>query len=260
MGAEFLLMDDNARPHRANIVDECLQSEDIIRMDWPAYSPDLNPIEHVCICDVKEETAKEFLASLPPAEGNKVIFQKCDVTSAEELRSAFERVISIFGGIDVVINNAGIVDEQNWERMIDVNFIGVVHGIKLGFEYMGKGKGGHGGQIINTASRAGLNPKYVWAPIYCATKSAVVGLTRSYGSEYHFNKTGVAVNAICPAFTDTELLRMGPRREVDDAGSASSEGERTLKPEEVAQALIQLLEDGKNGALLLVETDGVKYV
>ncbi|GFS68776.1 transposable element Tcb1 transposase [Trichonephila clavipes] len=47
MGDEFLFMDDNARPHRANIVDECLQSEDITRMDWPAYSPDLNPIEHV---------------------------------------------------------------------------------------------------------------------------------------------------------------------------------------------------------------------
>ncbi|GFV74772.1 transposable element Tcb1 transposase [Trichonephila clavipes] len=47
MGAEFLFMDHNARPHRANIVDECLQSEDITRMDWLAYSPDLNPIEHV---------------------------------------------------------------------------------------------------------------------------------------------------------------------------------------------------------------------
>ncbi|GFU71336.1 transposable element Tc3 transposase [Trichonephila clavipes] len=47
MGAEFLFMNDNARPHRANIVDECLQSEDITRMDWPAYSPGLNPIEHV---------------------------------------------------------------------------------------------------------------------------------------------------------------------------------------------------------------------
>ncbi|GFS79135.1 transposable element Tcb1 transposase [Trichonephila clavipes] len=47
MGAEFLFMDDNARPHRANIVDKCLQSEDIPRMDWPPYSQDLNPIEHV---------------------------------------------------------------------------------------------------------------------------------------------------------------------------------------------------------------------
>ncbi|GFX81614.1 transposable element Tcb1 transposase [Trichonephila clavipes] len=46
MGTEFLFVDDNARPHRANIVDKCLQSEDITRMNWPAYSPDLNPIEH----------------------------------------------------------------------------------------------------------------------------------------------------------------------------------------------------------------------
>ncbi|GFW58998.1 transposable element Tcb2 transposase [Trichonephila clavipes] len=47
MRAEFLFIDDNARPHHANIVDECLESEDITRMDWPAYSRDLNPIEHV---------------------------------------------------------------------------------------------------------------------------------------------------------------------------------------------------------------------
>ncbi|GFV51192.1 transposable element Tcb2 transposase [Trichonephila clavipes] len=45
--AEFLFMDDYALPHRVKIVDECLQSEDITRMDWPVYSPDLNPIEHV---------------------------------------------------------------------------------------------------------------------------------------------------------------------------------------------------------------------
>ncbi|GFV90435.1 transposable element Tc3 transposase [Trichonephila clavipes] len=47
MVAEFLFMDDNARPHHANIEDECLQSENITRMDWPACSLDLNPIEHV---------------------------------------------------------------------------------------------------------------------------------------------------------------------------------------------------------------------
>ncbi|GFT91243.1 uncharacterized protein TNCV_4044701 [Trichonephila clavipes] len=47
MGAEFLFMDGTSRPHSANIVYECLQSEDITHMDWPEYSPDLNPIEHV---------------------------------------------------------------------------------------------------------------------------------------------------------------------------------------------------------------------
>ncbi|GFT29971.1 DDE_3 domain-containing protein [Trichonephila clavipes] len=66
MGAEFLFMDDNARPHRANIVDECLQSEDITRIDWSSYSSDLNPIEQV---DLTAQTFSRnlFKASLLPA-------------------------------------------------------------------------------------------------------------------------------------------------------------------------------------------------
>ncbi|GFU60858.1 transposable element Tc3 transposase [Trichonephila clavipes] len=62
MGAEFLFMDDNDRPHRANIVDECRQSEDVTRMDWPAYSPDLNPIEHVW-----DMLGRRIAARQPPA-------------------------------------------------------------------------------------------------------------------------------------------------------------------------------------------------
>ncbi|GFW45592.1 transposable element Tcb1 transposase [Trichonephila clavipes] len=61
MGAEFLFMDDNVRPHRANIVDECLQSVDITRIDWPAYSPDLNPIEHMW-----DMLGRRIAASQPP--------------------------------------------------------------------------------------------------------------------------------------------------------------------------------------------------
>ncbi|GFV61404.1 transposable element Tcb2 transposase [Trichonephila clavipes] len=60
MGADFLFMDDNARPPRANILDECLQSEDITRMDWPAYSPDLNPIEHVWDMLGRRIAARQF--------------------------------------------------------------------------------------------------------------------------------------------------------------------------------------------------------
>ncbi|GFV42302.1 transposable element Tc3 transposase [Trichonephila clavipes] len=67
MGAEFLFMDDNARLYRANIVDECLQSEDITRMDWPEYSPDFNPIEHVWVCLANE---LQPVNPLPPVYQN----------------------------------------------------------------------------------------------------------------------------------------------------------------------------------------------
>ncbi|GFU58596.1 transposable element Tcb2 transposase [Trichonephila clavipes] len=65
MGAEFLFMDDNTRPHRANIVDECLQSEDINRRDWPTYSPDLYLIEHVW-----DMLDRRIAARLPPVYRN----------------------------------------------------------------------------------------------------------------------------------------------------------------------------------------------
>ncbi|GFT31566.1 transposable element Tcb1 transposase [Trichonephila clavipes] len=77
MGAEFLFMDDNARSHRANIVDECLQSEDITRIDWPAYSPDLNPIKHVW-----DLFGRRIAARQPPVYrnfgGHCLMIEQCD--------------------------------------------------------------------------------------------------------------------------------------------------------------------------------------
>ncbi|KFM72182.1 Transposable element Tc3 transposase, partial [Stegodyphus mimosarum] len=62
MGAQFVFVENNARPHRANIVSECLQSEDITRMDWPAFSPDLNPVEQVW-----DMLGRRVAARQPPA-------------------------------------------------------------------------------------------------------------------------------------------------------------------------------------------------
>ncbi|GFY20939.1 transposable element Tcb1 transposase [Trichonephila clavipes] len=98
MGAEFLIMNENARPHRANIVDECLQSEDISRMNWPAYSPDLNPIEHVW-----DMLGRRIAARQPPP------------TCLPELRRAlclmsgalFENYISRYGAPISLISDNG---------------------------------------------------------------------------------------------------------------------------------------------------------
>ncbi|GFT10208.1 transposable element Tcb2 transposase [Trichonephila clavipes] len=78
-GAEFLFMDDNAHPHRANIIDECLQSEDITRIDWPAYSPDLNPIEHVWVMLGRRIAARLLPPTCLPELRRVLLYEWCKI-------------------------------------------------------------------------------------------------------------------------------------------------------------------------------------
>ncbi|KFM69603.1 Transposable element Tc3 transposase, partial [Stegodyphus mimosarum] len=75
MGAQFVLMDDNACPRRANIVRECLQSEDIARMDWPTVSLDLNPVEHVWDMLGRRVTARQPLSTCLPELRRTLLFE-----------------------------------------------------------------------------------------------------------------------------------------------------------------------------------------
>ncbi|GFY16224.1 transposable element Tc3 transposase [Trichonephila clavipes] len=79
MGAEFLFMDDNARPRRANIVGECFQSEDITRMDWPAYSPDLNPIEDVWDMLGRRIAARQLPSTFQPEHRRALLDEWCNI-------------------------------------------------------------------------------------------------------------------------------------------------------------------------------------
>ncbi|GBN26926.1 15-hydroxyprostaglandin dehydrogenase [NAD(+)] [Araneus ventricosus] len=109
----------------------------------------------VCICDILEEKALDFIENLPETQKSNAIFQKCDVTLFADLKNAFDRVKSEFGRLDIVINNAGVFCEQNYMKEIEINFIAVIQGTLLAFEHMSVNKGGHGGYVINTASGAG---------------------------------------------------------------------------------------------------------
>ncbi|GFW12992.1 15-hydroxyprostaglandin dehydrogenase [Trichonephila clavipes] len=121
-------------------------------------------------------------------------------------------------------------------------------------------KGGHGGYIINTSSEAGVEPSFL-VPVYCATKHAVVGLTKSLGHEYHFKKTGIKVNAVCPGPIETDLFRTFPEKTVDAEEAKKFLSKRiTITPDEAAKALLQLLQDDKNGALIRIDIDGLRYV
>ncbi|KFM57913.1 Transposable element Tc3 transposase, partial [Stegodyphus mimosarum] len=79
MGAQFVF-DDNARPHRANIVSECLQSEDITRMDWPAFSPDLNPVEYVWDMLGGRVAARQPPPTYLPELRRALLFEWCNIS------------------------------------------------------------------------------------------------------------------------------------------------------------------------------------
>ncbi|KFM72689.1 Transposable element Tcb1 transposase, partial [Stegodyphus mimosarum] len=79
MGAQFVFMDDNARPHRANIVSECLQSEDITHMDWPAFSLDLNPVQHVWDMLGRRVAALQPPPTCLPELQRALLFEWCNI-------------------------------------------------------------------------------------------------------------------------------------------------------------------------------------
>ncbi len=171
----------------------------------------------VVIADIDETAAKAVAAELAG-----VTSVTLDVTDAAAVADLVTGVAADEGRLDFMFNNAGIAvggaaDEltlAHWDRVIDVNLRGVIHGVHAAYPVMLAQGSGH---IVNTASLAGLVPGPMLAP-YAAAKHAVVGLTLSLRAESAGR--GVRFSAICPGFVDTPLLgRVNPDLPQTSAGS-----------------------------------------
>ncbi|KAH9380444.1 hypothetical protein HPB48_008807 [Haemaphysalis longicornis] len=117
---------------------------------------------------------------------------------------AFIQTKNHFGAIDIVVNNAGLFDEDNWQQVFDVNIKGYFAGITLGMKYMDKSSGEKGGHVVNVSSVVGI----VVVPdmtVYTVSKQAIVAMTRCFGSDLYWNRHGVRVNCICPDPMDTDM-------------------------------------------------------
>ncbi|MDC0713326.1 SDR family oxidoreductase [Stigmatella sp. ncwal1] len=160
----------------------------------------------VCIGDIQDARGAEVLAELK-ALGSQALYLPCDVRREEDLRAVAERLEADWGGVDVVVNNAGVaqvgaIDEvslDDWEWIVDINLLGVVRGCKV-FTPMFKRQGR--GHFVNVASLAGLLDVPMMSS-YNATKAAVVSLSETLQNELH--RHGIAVSVICPAFFKTHL-------------------------------------------------------
>jgi NAD(P)-dependent dehydrogenase (short-subunit alcohol dehydrogenase family) len=220
----------------------------------------------VAIADLNAQAGKAAATEITQS-GGRAIFEPADVTEAEDCRRLADRAIREFGRIDILFNNAGIIrratvldlSEEDWDRVMTVNVKSIYLLSREVIPHMQKQGGG---SIINAASGWGLAGG-AKAAVYCASKGAVVLLTKAMAIDHGPQK--IRVNCICPGDTDTSMLRAEAQQlgEADDrflAEAAKRPLGRVGSPDEIAQAVLYLASDASSfvtGTALVVDGGGL---
>ena len=177
----------------------------------------------VLMLDVQAD-AVESAASALDAEGARALAQRCDVTSAEDAESAVAAAVERFGGVDCLVNCAGVLSlapvgeltEEQWDTTMDVNAKGVFLMMRAALPAL---RESGNGAIVNVASQSGKRGEELLAH-YCASKAAVILLSRAAALEL---APAVRVNSVCPGYVDTAMQ--------DQAAAYVSEQTGTPVPE-----------------------------
>ena len=220
----------------------------------------------VTLADLDEEGGYAVAQAILD-EGGRAIFVPCDVTRGADCQRAVQRSPDQWGGLDILFNNAGIIQRANvletseaeWEQVMAVNVKSIFLMSKYAIPVMQKGGGG---VIINTASGWGLVGG-ANAVAYCASKGAVVNMTRAMALDHGAHN--IRVNCVCPGDTDTGMLRdearqLGVSEAVFLAEAATRPLRRIGRPEDIAQAVLYLAGDASSfvtGAALVVDGGGL---
>jgi len=199
----------------------------------------------VAVADWDEPAAKNVVGEI----GEGAIAIKVDVSKAGDVEKMIAAVVSRFGRLDILYNNAGVcipgmvhtMSEEAWDRTININLKGVFLGCKYGLAQMIKQGGG---VILNTASVAGLEG-HCGLPDYCASKHGVIGLTKSIALDYA--QHNIRANCICPGGVQTNIAReivgrIAPEQlmKMGQMAMAHSPIKRQAQPEEIARAALFL--------------------
>jgi NAD(P)-dependent dehydrogenase (short-subunit alcohol dehydrogenase family) len=198
----------------------------------------------------------ETLAVELRSGGAQIFCATADVSRRESVDAAFAAARTLFGPIEILINNAGCAvsspitkrDDALWERLLAINLSGTYFGMQAALPDMLQAGFG---RIINIASTAGLTG-YPYVAAYCAAKHGVIGLTRAVAREVATRK--ITVNAVCPGYTDTDLVREAAAkisavtgRKLEDALAAMTKSNpqgRLIQPDEIANAVAWLCMPG----------------
>jgi NAD(P)-dependent dehydrogenase (short-subunit alcohol dehydrogenase family) len=168
----------------------------------------------VMLADIEPEALSAAVESLHHF-GPEIRSVACDVADPASVERAAEATHRAFGNVHVVCNNAGVaggsgidnISLDNWRWVLDVNLMGVLHGIRTFLPHIRKH--GEGGHIVNTASMAGMQGGLGFSP-YAASKFAVVAM--SEGLAMQVRPLGIGVTVLCPAYVRTRIGESGRNR------------------------------------------------
>jgi len=207
----------------------------------------------VVCCDI-QETASLRVDRLIDQDGGQAIFSRTDVTLQTDCDRMIDTALEQYGDLDILFNNAGggvrkkiheFTDEE-WNFIVNLNLNSIFRGVRAALpHFLKKGQG----NIVNTASTFGILATEQY-PAYCATKAAVVNLTRQMALDY--GPDGIRVNCVCPGSTETPRFRGYPPQptlelatEEQRAKMASSNRalNRMARPEEIAYGVLFLMSE-----------------
>ncbi|XP_041977816.1 alcohol dehydrogenase-like [Aricia agestis] len=215
--------------------------------------------KHVGILDTRKIDGVMLEEEIKSVHGlDKVKFLKCDVSSGD-INASFETIQKLFGYIDVVVNNAGMMrDSKNFYlREISLNLTAVVATSFKAYGLMRKDKeGGAGGTIVNISSISGLM-LCPYVPVYSATKGAVLQFGTCLGANENFSRTGVRVITICYGLTSTKMLKQKNIAFDEDVEQKLLEEFGTLPMQTVEEAVagfVTAFEKGASGSSWLVSS------
>jgi 3-oxoacyl-[acyl-carrier protein] reductase len=196
----------------------------------------------VGLLDVQEEALNRTVDELKTL--GKTAGIRMDVTSAEDVQRAVDRIIAQWGRVDILVNNAGAgraarledVTAEDWDRVVNVNLKGTFFCTRAVLAHMKKNRYG---KIVNMGSRAGLGKEE--RTVYAATKAGLIGVTRTWALE--LARHNINVNYVGPGPIETEFFMANNTPEQTRAIVSTVPLKRMGKPEEVANLVSFLASD-----------------
>lgn len=207
---------------------------------------------HVTVLGRRLDVVQALADELP----EQVHAVAADVANPEQVHAAFEAARARFGAISILVNNAGQAhsapflktDAALWNQMLSVNLTGSFLCTQAALPDMVQARWG---RVVNVASTAGL-AGYAYVAAYCAAKHGVIGMTRALALEVA--KKGITVNAVCPGYTETDILKDSIANVMAKTGRTETQAReeftagnpqgRLVQPDEVADAVLWLCANG----------------